>query len=87
MPDPQRNESARRETLRFLCDRSLLAHTPAAIRNGVNREGFDFAKDEILGALDVLRGLSLIEAITEPLGSSRVYKATAAGVLHHERNP
>lgn len=84
--DPQlRKEDARREVLRFLAARDRLAHSPDAIRRGVNREGFDFKKDEILSALELLSGLGLILARIETLGSSKYYQVTAQGTLEHER--
>jgi DNA-binding PadR family transcriptional regulator len=80
-----RKEEARVEVLRFLAERDRLAHSPDAIRRGVNREGFDFKKDEILSALELLSGLGLVIARIESLGASKYYQATAQGVLEHER--
>lgn len=83
--DQSRKEDCRREALRFLATRHLLAHSPDAIRRGVNREGFDFQKDEILSSIEILCGLGLAISKVETLGSSRYYQATAQGVLEHER--
>lgn len=80
-----RKEEARREVLRFLATRHLLAHSLGAIRSGVNREGFDFGKSEILSAVELLTGLGLAVAKVEPLGASKYYQATAQGVLEQER--
>lgn len=81
-----RREEARRECLRFLASRNLLAHSPRAIRNGVNREGFDFSEAEILGALQGLASGGYAMARTSVLGSSQTYQATLEGQLLHERN-
>lgn len=81
----ERHEDSRREVLRFLTSRHLLAHSPRAVRTGVNREGFDFGKDEILSALEILCGLGLVIAKFEQLGSSKYYQATAQGVIEQER--
>jgi hypothetical protein len=82
----ERREEARREVLRFLADRNLLAHSPQAIRSGVNREGFDFAKDEILGALQSLESGKYISVHVDPLGSTKTYQATLEGTLLQERS-
>lgn len=80
-----RKEDARRETLRFLAERHQLAHEVSAVRRGVNRAGFDFDDTEILAALDILIGLGLVQGIRAPLGATFTFKATAKGVLEHER--
>lgn len=82
----ERREEARREVLRFLAERNLLAHSPQAIRSGVNREGFNFAKDEILGAIQSLESGSYLSERVDPLGSSKTYQVTLSGTLLHERN-
>ena len=84
--DPIRREEARRECLRFLASRHLLAHSPRAIRSGVNREGFDFGKEDILSALEILCGLGLAIVKIDHLGSSKYYQATSQGVLEQERS-
>ncbi len=82
----ERREEARREVLRFLAERNLLSHSPQAIRSGVNREGFDFSKDEILGAIQSLESGCYLGVRVDPLGSSKTYQVTLAGTLLHERN-
>lgn len=85
MSDDNRREESRREVLRFLAERNLLAHTAQAIRSGVNREGFDFSKEEILGALQGLESGKYVSAQFDPLGSSKTYQVTLEGSLLHER--
>lgn len=85
--DQSRREDCRREVLRFLAERHLLAHAPRAVRNGVNRQGANYSKDEILSALDLLVGLDLVKSEPDPLGATRYFQATASGVLQNERTP
>lgn len=80
-----RKEEARHGALAFLAERPAVSHSVAAIRRGVNREGGDFSEPEIREAAELLAGLELAEVTPDPLGSTRYYKATAAGVLAHER--
>lgn len=85
MSTPARREEARREVLRFLAERNLLAHSPAAIRNGVNREGFNFSDEETLSALQSLVSGQYAREIRGPLGASTTYQATLEGCLLIER--
>jgi len=82
----ERNEEARREALRFVACRNLLAHALPAVRRGVNREGFDFTDEEILSALGLLVGLGLVIDRVDALGSSKYYQVTASGMLTCERD-
>jgi hypothetical protein len=81
-----RREDARREVLGFLAARNLLACRAGAIRSGVNREGFDFSDDEILGALQSLVSGGYVAGLVEPLGSTMAYQATLSGTLLAERS-
>jgi hypothetical protein len=80
-----RREEARREVLRFLAERNLLAHSPAAIRNGVNRAGFDFSEEETLSALQSLVSGQFAREVRGALGASTTYQATLEGELLIER--
>lgn len=85
MSDPLRNEEARRECLRFLAARNLLAHSPSAIRLGVNREGFNFTEPEVLAALQSLVSGGYATPVVGALGASLTYQATLEGSLLIER--
>ncbi len=80
-----RKEECRHATLAFLADRPVVSHSVIAIRRGVNREGGDFAEQEIREGVELLVGLALAKDVPDPLGSTRYYQASAAGVLAHER--
>lgn len=82
----ERREECRREALRFLADRQVVAHHPKAIRRGLNvGHEHDFTDDEVEAALGFLESAGLVKVVHEPLGATRHYQATAAGVLQHER--
>lgn len=91
-PDPvlaqERRESCRREVLRFLAERQAVAHHPKTIRRRLN-DGHenDFADAEVEAALAFLTATApaAVVAVRDPLGATRCYQATAAGVLLHER--
>lgn len=82
----ERREECRRETLRFLAHRQPLAHHPKAIRRGLNLgHEHDFTDDDVEAALGFLESAGLVRVVHDPLGATRHYQATAAGVLQHER--
>lgn len=82
----ERREECRREALRFLADRQVLAHHPHAIRRGLNvGHEHDFTAAEIGAALGFLDSSGLVKSIPHKLGATLYYQATGAGVLAHER--
>jgi hypothetical protein len=80
-----RKEECRHAVLAFLVDRPVVSHSVAAIRRGINREGGDFTEPETREGVELLVGLALAKDVPDPLGSTRYYQATSAGVLAHER--
>ena len=82
----ERHEDCRRETLRFLADRQVVAHHPKTVRRRIN-EGHehDFTDQEVESALAFLSSAGFVTGIVNPLGATLHYQATAAGVLAHER--
>ncbi len=91
-PDPalaqERREECRRAVLGFLAERQAVAHHPKTIRRRLNDgHEHDFADAEVEAALAFLVATvpPAALAIPDPLGATRCYQATAAGVLLHER--
>ncbi len=84
--DQERRELCRRETLRFLANRSVLAYRAETIRTALARE-FDFKIEEITAALTFLLGQKHIEREPDPQGATPYYKVTSEGILFNERNP
>ncbi|MBU4459196.1 MAG: hypothetical protein KJ579_01405 [Verrucomicrobia bacterium] len=84
----QQKDDLRHAALQFLYERSLLAFAPEAVARLTYRRGmvdFEPTLDDARAALELLRGLGLVEAIRDPLGSAVSYKITAAGTLAVER--
>ncbi len=89
--DPQqiRKEECRREVLCYLVERVALAFPAHAIARKLRIDGNDFCLQEVEEALEVLAGFPpdpLVKLRADPLGSTRYYQATTAGVLFHERS-
>lgn len=84
-----RREKCRHDVLGFLAERQKLAHHVNAIRNRLNAgHENDYLTEEIEAACVLLCGLSpepLAKTIPDPLGATRYYQATSAGVIAHER--
>ena len=80
-----RKEECRHAVLAHLAQRPRLAFPVDAITRSANRNGGDFTQEEIAEASELLVGLTLASVDADPLGSTRYYKVTGAGVLHYER--
>ena len=86
MIDNLQKEDLRKSVLQFLTNRQPTAHPVSAIRRTVAREvDFNPQPQEIEAALAVLKDKGLVAMETEPLGSTRYWRATGEGVLHVER--
>jgi len=82
----ERREECRRSTLGFLAVRQATAHHPKTIRRALNAgHEHDFTDDEVTAALTYLLSAGFVTAIPDGLGATLYYRATAAGVLAHER--
>jgi chorismate mutase len=81
----QHREDCRREVLRFLAERAALAHDAGAIRRRINQLGYELGDEDVRAALLFLRGLDLVAERFDPLGASKYWQVTSAGILHHER--
>lgn len=81
-------ELLRKILLKFLAERFRLAFSPDQICGLITRRGmvdFEIDVDDILQALVIVKGLGLVEEITEELGATKYYKITAKGVIENER--
>jgi Fe2+ or Zn2+ uptake regulation protein len=81
----RRREESRRLVLEYLVNRSVLAFSAAAIQTALKKKKFSIS--EIESALQFQVGAGRVSETPDPQGSTRYYKATAEGVLFHERNP
>lgn len=84
----EQKSDLRHAAVEFLRPRALLAFAPEAVARLTYRRGlvdFEPAPEDAREALELLRGLGLVEAIRDPLGAGVSYKITAAGVLAVER--
>ncbi len=84
----ERREACRRAVLGFLAERQQVAqHAKTICRRLNDGHENDYADAEVEGALAFLAGTEppLVKAIPDPMGATRYYQATAAGVLAHER--
>ena len=79
-------EELRRAVLAHLATRFPVAQSASTIAHRLARE-FVTTTPDVETACQFLADLHLLEIVTEPLGSTKYYKATSQGVLHHERNP
>jgi hypothetical protein len=86
-------EDCRRAVRDFLVNRSVLAFSAHAIadalkkgRSGNRRSGSDFSVEEVKAALQFEVGAGRVSETHDPQGATPYYKATAEGVLFHERN-
>lgn len=87
--EQRRREECRREVLGYLAERQALAFPAAAIQRKLRIDGNDFALPEIELAVEFLIGFTpdpLVRVIHDPLGGTKNYKVTTAGVIFHERN-
>jgi ATP-dependent DNA ligase len=83
--DQERREECRREVLRFLVNRNAVASRADTIRNALARE-FNFTMAEINAALAFHDSAGHVVVEPDPHGATKFYRATADGVLFHERN-
>jgi len=90
MPD---TEKKRAEAIRHAVLEALAVRHPAAlpvpgVRRAIQRDAsldFEPTPAELSSALELLIGLGYVERVPDPLGATNYYKATAAGLLHWER--
>lgn len=82
----ERKEECRREVLRYLADRSVIASRAEAIRNSLKRE-FAFKLEEITAALEFELGAGRLAVEPHSQGATKFYRVTSDGILFHERNP
>ena len=80
-----RKEECRHAVLAHLAQRPRLSFSVEAITRAINRSGGDFTQEETAEACELLTGLDLASADPDPLGSTRYYQVTGAGVLQYER--
>jgi len=86
----EQKEDLRHAALQALAIRAPAALAPRQLLNAVKKEvDFPFELADLEAALMLLGGFTppLALATADPLGSSRYWSATSAGVLQYERNP
>jgi hypothetical protein len=84
----ERREDCRRHVLRFLAERPAGAHHAKTVRQKLNAgHEADYELEEIVSALAFLTSTepARVKEIPAPMGSTKYFQATAAGVLAHER--
>ncbi len=81
-----RAEECRKLVRAYLAARRALAFRVEAIRRGLKREeAADFTDLEIHEELVFLKGLGFVAFELEPMGSTKNWQITSAGVLAEER--
>lgn len=82
----ERRETCRAAVREFLAYRPAVAHHPNDICRRLN-EGHqnDFAPVEVTDALVFLVDLNHAQERRTPLGATKYYQITSAGILAHER--
>lgn len=80
-----RKEECRHAVLAHLAQRPRLAFAADSIKRAINRNGGDYTTDETAEACELLVGLEFASWQPDPLGSTRYYQVTGAGVLQYER--
>lgn len=81
-----RREECRREVLRYMAQRSVLAFRAETILTKLNKE-HDFTLEEVKAALEYERGDGRVELLSNTQGRDRFYKVTTAGIRYNENNP
>ncbi len=81
-----RKEETRRAVRRHLVERPAMAQLPRTIRRSLTREIQGITDDEVTDACIFLESLRQVEKLTEHLGATKYYRATATGTLAHERD-
>lgn len=79
-----RREEIRLAARTYLYERPAIAPRLAAIVRGIKPDT-GAGENEVLAAILFLVSAGQAEAVTMPLGASRGYQITAAGMLAHER--
>jgi len=83
---PEQKEFLRIAALEVLASCHPVPRPLHAVRRSVNHQViFHFTDEDLVSALELLRGMGLVEYETERLGVTKWWVATAAGVLHVER--
>lgn len=88
LTQPQR-EDLRRAVREQLVAAQTVALTVAMVQRRVERTrllDFDFTTRDVEAALSLLVGLAHAKEEADPLGATKYYQATAAGVLAQERS-
>jgi hypothetical protein len=84
--DQERREECRADCLAMLATRQQTAHHPRAVRRVLNAGHVaDYTEEEINAALAFLVSAALAQEVVEPMGATKYYQATSAGVIAHER--
>jgi hypothetical protein len=81
-------EILRKAVLKFLAERFRLAFSATQIVPLLNRRGMvDFAidADDVDQALVVIKGLGLVEEVTDELGATKYFRITSKGIVENER--
>ena len=81
-------EILRKAVLRFLAERFRLAFSTMQIVPLMSRRGmvdFDIDDEDVEQALLVIKGLGLVEEVTEELGATKYFKITSKGIVENER--
>lgn len=80
----ERREEIRLAVRTYLVDRPAVAPTAAAIHRGIQRDT-GATLPEVEAACIFLVGLQQVAVLRMPLGASRGYQITSAGIIAHER--
>lgn len=82
----EQKEELRHAVLEALVLRHPAALSPRQLHRAVKKElPFLFEEAEVVGACEILRGLTLAEFTVDELGGTKYWRATSQGVIHHER--
>jgi hypothetical protein len=83
---PEQKQDLRHATLAALAIRAPAALTVRQLHRAVKKDmDFLFEETDVLAALEIIKGLKFAEDTVDELGTTRYWRATAEGVLHHER--
>ena len=84
--DNQQKEDLRHAALAALAVRAPAALSTRQLARAVKRDlDFLFEETDVAAALALLEGLKLAESAVDNLGTTTYWRASAAGVLKHER--
>ncbi len=81
-------EDTRFEVRRFLASRPVASLDSDSITHNLMRKGLEISKPDVEAALAFLMGLNPAQVMgtVSPMGNTRRYQITSAGVLAYERN-